>query len=229
MKPVPTLLVGILLFCLGLMSGLLFPLMLTGNHSSGIQPDWLITGVRYADEANGWLGIVINNTGIVPVTIVKASVNLVKQSTNPSLPLTLQPDSGTLLNVNMSFNGSPQYDIRVYNSNGNSTELQLKPSYITSQAGVVLYPANFNFYGNNTKIDIDTGNSGTTDTTITEVYIGTSPSSMDNQTINPVQLRAGSVQRITVNYSWQNGATYYFRVLASTSQNLPWIQQAQTG
>ncbi|MGA2310438.1 MAG: CARDB domain-containing protein [Candidatus Bathyarchaeia archaeon] len=85
---------------------------------------------------------------------------------------------------------------------------------------------NVNLYGNNTKIDIDIGNSGTADTTITEVYIGTSSSSMDNQTINPVQLRAGSVQRITVNYSWQNGATYYFRVLASTGQNLPWTEQA---
>jgi hypothetical protein len=134
MKTVHTLFIGILLFCLGLMSGLLFPLMLTGNHSSVIQPDWQITDVRYADEANGWLGIVINNTGIVPVTIVKASVNLVKQSTNPFLPLTLQPDSGTLLNVSMSFNGSTQYNIRVYNSDGNYTELQLEQSYITSQA-----------------------------------------------------------------------------------------------
>jgi hypothetical protein len=191
-----------------------------------IQSDWQITDVRYAGEANGWLGIVINNTGIVPVTIVKASVNLVKQSTNPSLPLTLQPDSGTLLNVSMSFNGSTQYDIRVYNSNGNYTELQLEPSHITGQAGVVLYPANVNFYGNNTKIGIDIGNSGTADTTITEVYIGTSASSIDNQTINPVQLRAGSVQRITVNYSWQYGVTCYFRVIASTGQNLPWIEQA---
>lgn len=90
----------------------------------------------------------------------------------------------------------------------------------------MLYPANVNFYGNNTKIDIYIGNSGTADTNITEVYIGTSSSSMDNQTINPVQLRAGTVQRITVNYSWQNGATYYLRVLASTGQNLPWIEQA---
>jgi hypothetical protein len=126
----------------------------------------------------------------------------------------------------MSFNGSTEYDIRVYNSDGNYTELHLEPSYITSQAAVVLYPANVNFYENNTKINIDIGNSGTADTTITEAYIGTSSSSMDNQTITPVQLRAGTVQRITVNYSWQNGVTYYFRVLASTGQNLPWTQQA---
>jgi hypothetical protein len=47
---------------------------------------------------------------------------------------------------------------------------------VTSQAAVMLYPANVNFYGNNTKIGIDIGISGTADTTITEVYIGTSSS-----------------------------------------------------
>jgi hypothetical protein len=47
----------------------------------------------------------------------------------------------------------------------------------------------------------------------------------DNQ---PSATQGSTVQRITVNYSWQNGAAYYFRVLASTGQNLPWIEQAST-
>jgi hypothetical protein len=98
--------------------------------------------------------------------------------------------------------------------------------HLTGQAGVVLYTANVNFYGNRTKIDIDIGNSGTSGTTIIQVYIGTSSSSMDNQTITPVPLQAGSVQRITVVYSWQYGVTYYFKVLTSTGQSLPWYQQA---
>jgi flagellin-like protein len=98
--------------------------------------------------------------------------------------------------------------------------------HLTGQAGVVLYPANVNFYGNRTKIDIDIGNSGTSGTTIIQVYIGTSSSAMDNQTITPVPLQAGTVQRITVDYSWQNGVTYYFKVLTSTGQSLPWYQQA---
>jgi flagellin-like protein len=98
--------------------------------------------------------------------------------------------------------------------------------HLTGQAGVVLYPANVNFYGNRTKIDIDVGNSGTSGTTIIQVYIGTSSSAMDNQTITPVPLQASTVQRITVDYSWQYGATYYFKVLTSTGQSLPWYQQA---
>jgi flagellin-like protein len=100
--------------------------------------------------------------------------------------------------------------------------------HLTGQAGVVLYQANVNFYGSGSKIDIDIGNSGTSDTSIIQVYIGTSSSALDNQTITPVPLRAGSVQRITVNYNWTNGVTYYFKVLTSTGQTLPWPSQAPT-
>ena len=100
--------------------------------------------------------------------------------------------------------------------------------HLTGQAGVVLYSPNVNFYGNGSMIDIDVGNSGTSGTTIIQVYIGTSESTMNNQTITPVSLAAGYVQRITVAYSWQPGVTYYFKVLTSTGQYLPWSEQAPT-
>lgn len=98
--------------------------------------------------------------------------------------------------------------------------------HLTGQAGVLLSPANVNFYGNGTKIDIDVQNTGTSDTTIIQVYIGRSSSSMDNQTVTPESLLAGSTQRITVNYSWQLGVMYYFKVLTSTGQSLPWSEPA---
>jgi flagellin-like protein len=99
-------------------------------------------------------------------------------------------------------------------------------AHTTGQAGVVLYPANVRFYGNGTKIDIDIQDTGTSDTTIIQVYVGTSSSTMDNQTITPVQLPAGTVQRITVNYSWQVGTIYYFKVIPSIGIPLSWTQQA---
>ena len=98
--------------------------------------------------------------------------------------------------------------------------------HLTGQAGVILNAANVNFHGNGTAIDIDVQNTGTSDTTITQVYIGTSASSMDNQTIAPLSLLAGTTQRITVTYSWQPGVVYYFKVLTSTGQQLPWSTQA---
>jgi len=101
--------------------------------------------------------------------------------------------------------------------------------HLTGQAGVVLYPANVRYYGNGTTIDIDIQNTGTADTTITALYIGTSQSTMDNQTITPLQVNAGTTGRITVSYNWQNGVTYYFKVLSdpSTGQPLQWSAQAQ--
>jgi flagellin-like protein len=99
--------------------------------------------------------------------------------------------------------------------------------HLTGQAGVVLNPANVNFKENGALIDIDVQNTGTSDTSIVQVYIGTSPSSMDNQTVTPLPLLAGHTQRITVTtYSWQPSVLYYFKVLASTGQSLQWSQQA---
>jgi flagellin-like protein len=99
-------------------------------------------------------------------------------------------------------------------------------THATGQAGAVLYVANVNFYDNGNKIDIDIGNSGTSDTRIIQAYVGISSSTMDNVTITPVQVNAGTVQRITVDYNWTSGVTYYFKVIPATGQPLPWSQQA---
>ena len=96
------------------------------------------------------------------------------------------------------------------------------------QAGVMLYKANVNFYNQSItkKIDIDMGNSGTSDTRIIQLYAGTSSSTLQNQTITPVNLAAGAIQRITFNYDWSNGATYYFKVIPSSGQPYEWQEQA---
>jgi flagellin-like protein len=94
------------------------------------------------------------------------------------------------------------------------------------QAGVMLYKANVNFYPNGTKIGIDVGNSGTSDTTLTTLYVGTSATSLVNQTITPVPLAGGKVASITIDYNWTKGVTYYFKVLSSTGQTIDWPETA---
>jgi flagellin-like protein len=99
------------------------------------------------------------------------------------------------------------------------------------QAGVRLWKSNVNFYtqSGTKKIDIDVGNSGTSDTHITLVYVGTSATTLQNQTTTPslpVSLTAGAVQRVTVNYDWTNGVTYYFKVTSAAGQALEWPEQA---
>jgi len=95
------------------------------------------------------------------------------------------------------------------------------------QAGVILYKANVSFY--NQSIVIDVGNSGTSDTQLTTLYVGTSMTTLLNQTITPVPpvpLAAGKVARITIDYNWTKSETYYFKVLSSTGQTIDWPEQA---
>ena len=99
------------------------------------------------------------------------------------------------------------------------------------QAGVRLFKLNVNFYTQDStkKIDIDVGNSGPSDTQIILFYAGISSTTLQNQTTTPTlpaALRAGSTQRITINYNWTGGATYYFKVVSSAGQTLEWPEQA---
>ena len=230
MRTIAILVVGILMFFSGLVSGMLLPTMMTSNTTLAVQETWDLTNVTSAEGANGWIAITVNNTGIVPVTFVKASVNLVAQSTSPSLPLTLQTNMGTVLNITVTVDPNAHYDIRVYTSRGNYSEIQWTPPIIMG-AGVRLFKLNVNFYTQNgtKKIDIDVGNSGTSDTQIILFYTGTSSTTLQNQTTTPTlpaALRAGSTQRIMINYNWTSGVTYYFKVVSSAGQTLEWPEQA---
>jgi flagellin-like protein len=99
------------------------------------------------------------------------------------------------------------------------------------QAGVMLYKANVSFYNASgvNKIKIDVGNSGTSDTRITTLYIGLSDSNLVNETITPQTLLHGGTATITVDYDWTPGTTYYFKVLSQTGQTLDWPSQAPMG
>jgi flagellin-like protein len=97
------------------------------------------------------------------------------------------------------------------------------------QAGVILYKANVRFYNVSSvkKIDIDIGNSGTSDANITTVYVGTSISTLQKQTITSVLVPpGGEPSRITFSYDWVAGSTYYFRVVSNYGQTLDWPEQA---
>jgi len=101
------------------------------------------------------------------------------------------------------------------------------------QAGIILFKSNVNFYteGNTKKIAIDVGNSGKSNTQIIKVYVGTSSTNMQNQTTSPslpISLAGESTVTTTVNYNWTTGATYHFRIIASSGQALDFPEQAPT-
>ncbi len=101
------------------------------------------------------------------------------------------------------------------------------------QAGIILFKSNVNFYteGSTKKIAIDVGNSGKSNTQIIKVYVGTSSTNMQNQTTSPslpISLAGESTVTTTVNYNWTTGATYHFRIIASSGQALDFPEQAPT-
>ena len=64
-------------------------------------------------------------------------------------------------------------------------------TYMTNvgkQAGVIMYKANVDFYNVSgvKKIDVDMGNSGTSDTQIIGLYVGTSSATLKNQNYDSV-------------------------------------------
>jgi flagellin-like protein len=99
----------------------------------------------------------------------------------------------------------------------------------TDKAGVMPYKANVNFE-TGSKITIDIGNSGTSNTQILQVYVGTSATSAQNITTTPdapITLNAGSIVSFSVSYDWSAGKTYYFKVVTAAGQpSLTFQEQA---
>jgi archaeal type IV pilus assembly protein PilA len=98
---------------------------------------------------------------------------------------------------------------------------------LTSQAGVMPYKANVNFKEKEI-ITIDIGNSGTSNTQILQVYIGTSATSAQSQTTNPetpITLNAGKIASFDVSYAWTAGRTYYFKVVTAAGQQALTFQE----
>lgn len=99
-------------------------------------------------------------------------------------------------------------------------------------AGVMLYNANVRFYDDDgtKKIDIDIGNSGTTDTELLKIYVGTSTANLQDMTTTALQkpLPAGEVTSLTLTYNWESGTTYYFKIVPKTGTAIEFNKKAPT-
>ncbi len=98
----------------------------------------------------------------------------------------------------------------------------------TDNASVMSYKANVAFLQSGKSITIDIGNSGTGNTEIIGVYIGTSASSATVQTTTPttLPLNGGSIESFKVSYTWKAGETYYFKIVTASGQPLTFQEQA---
>lgn len=71
-------------------------------------------------------------------------------------------------------------------------------------------------------------NHGNTDTRIMELYIGTSSTSLVNQTTTdfPITLTEGSTASVTITYSVTSGQSYYFKALGEYGNSHIYLQKA---
>jgi flagellin-like protein len=93
----------------------------------------------------------------------------------------------------------------------------------TQQAGFIPYKANVAFTAADT-ITIDMGNSGVSSGQIVAIYIGTSASTLQNQTTIshtlPEPIDAGAIVSFAVTKTWTADTTYYFRVVPNSGAAL---------
>jgi hypothetical protein len=219
----------VMLVSAGALVGFLAAFSSLQSGASSSFPEYLVLSEPEYSDTGAWFTMTINNTGIGNVVLVKVLVNDTKQSvTNPSFPFAIAPDHGFMLNVSMYLTQGQMYQIDLYTSQGNKFSKLSQVPTAEHQAGVIIYRANTNFYiqDGTPKIDIDIGDSGTQATQLTALYIGTSVSTLVNQTITPVTFVPDQVKRITVSYNWTNDAVYYFRILTSAGLVLDWVDQA---
>ncbi len=184
----------------------------------------------------GHIYVEVLNDGNSSVTVTECWVNnvpcggVVEKDTTSELPVALAANTTKYLDIPCSWVAGYSYEVKLVSSRGNvflyvSVAPSGSPGDIPS---VVLYLVNVNFYSVSgvKKIDVDVGNSETSEIQITGLYVGTAPSTLQNQTITPVTLVAYGIQRLTVDYDWVLGATHYFKVVASSGQSLDWSEEA---
>ena len=101
-------------------------------------------------------------------------------------------------------------------------------SSTTSQAGIMLAEDNCNWQTG--KIVITVRNTGTSDATIDNVYVGTSGNLtlQTGVTFDPSSLvsKNGGTTTLTVIYSWNPNTTYYFRISPLTGSPLDFQETA---
>jgi flagellin-like protein len=107
----------------------------------------------------------------------------------------------------------------------------------TQQASVILYDENVRFTGDGETTEITVGNSGTGDTKLVRLYLGTSADNLTEVTTAVKEglntaLNAGSVVTLKLAWSgtylkkWTTGETYYFRVVPQQGQAFPFSAKA---
>jgi len=102
----------------------------------------------------------------------------------------------------------------------------------TNNAGALLKQENVRFYTDEGTgyVEIVVRNTGTGDAQVDTVYFGTSSSNLMTQTVtySPTTaiVAAGDTLTITMEYDWEDGTNYYFKITTEEGFELPFSKEA---
>ena len=103
----------------------------------------------------------------------------------------------------------------------------------TNNAGALLKQENVRFYTDAEDtgyVEIVVRNTGTGDAQVDTVYFGTSSSNLMTQTVtySPTTaiVAAGDTLTVTMEYDWEDGTNYYFKITTEEGFELPFSKEA---
>lgn len=219
----------IALVCAGFLAG--YFLSLQSSTVSDLPENIAITNVELSkDDSEYWITITVNNTGISDVSVVKLLFNNVKQSSvSPSLPISLAPDAGAIINAAIDVTEeeyqTDTLNIDVITSKGNTFSKVFTQSLtigFMSTEQVVFASVTFDTTSNTVQVTLK--NSGTSQVTISNIYlngVGIATTSVNNPDDIPFTIDANDNQVLNFTAAITAGGNYQIKVV--TSKGNPFI------
>ena len=107
------------------------------------------------------------------------------------------------------------------------------PGSATDNQGALIKEENVRFYTSGTAryVEVIVRNSGTGDTKVDMLYVGTTISNLITQsdvTYNPISqiVQAGSTIKVNIEYEWEDGVTYYFKITTEEGLEIQFSKEA---
>ena len=198
-------------------------LNLQSNTASDLPENLAITNVELSkDGSEYWITITVNNTGISDVSVVKLLFNNVKQSSvNPSLPISLAPDAGAIINAPIDVTEeeyqTDALNIDVITSKGNTFSKVFTQSYTIGFMGTSsLAITNIQFATGNQYATISVKNTGTDSVTIALIKVNNSVTTINSS--STLTYVAGESGNIGIVMAWVSGNAYKFDIYDTSGQ-----------
>jgi hypothetical protein len=210
----------IALVCAGFLAGYFLNIPL--NTASDLPENLVITNVDLGVADSGvWIATTVNNTSISSINVVKLLFNNVKQSSvSPSLPISLAPDTGAVINATIDVT-EKEYQtealtIDVITSKGNMFSKVFTQSHSIGFMGTSSFTITHIQFGTGNQATISVKNTGTKSATIATIKVNNVATTIhDTSTLT---YAAGDSGTVGIDLAWTPGNPYKFDIIDTSGQ-----------